>query len=406
MFVSDLKLTALFAIITATIILRVSVEQTGYCTPDSRYYLEGAQNIIDGEGFYHSNEYPIPKIKTPENQTYFAVWPIGYSLLIAGFAFIFSLPVFWASKVVNIFFLGLCFLLFRKMNKEKVYLLALIMGSFSFLEVFSYTWSEAPLMFGLLWFVYALYYFLQNEHSTLFLFHLFCSALFLFLIRYVGGFSFFILGGLSGYYWLNKKYNPAINLLFILFILISIAGLYLYNNYLQTGYLTGGERLYPDRESLSLFSWYLFVGLFNEFFIIKNYYWRHEPVGLFLATALFQLLVMAFIYFRYLKGHKFKFTAKDKLSLSFGLMGIFYLFLLICIRLLSPFDPFDYRILSPFTLCIYTAIMLYLVNDERSKKFNGTHKYIALLFYVSLILNLPKAYLLNYFQNLLQQILS
>ena len=406
MFASDLKLTALFAIITATIILRVSVEQTGYCSPDSRYYLEAAQNIIEGRGFYHSNEYPIPKIKTPENQTYFAVWPIGYSLLIAGFAVIFSLPVFWASKVVNIFFLGLCFLLFRKMHKEKAFLLALMMCSFTFLEVFSYTWSEAPFMFGLLWFGYALYNYLQDQSNTLILFHLLCSALFLFLIRYVGGFSFIIIGGLSGYYWINKKYKATVNLLFIIFILISIAGLYLYNNYLQTGYLTGGERLYPDRESLGLFSWFLFVGLFNEFFIIKNYYWRHEPAGLFLATALFQLLVMAFIYFRYLKGNKFKFTAKDRLSLSFGLMGIFYLFLLIFIRLFSPFDPFDYRILSPFTLCIYTAIMLYLINDDRATSFNGTYKYIVLLFYVSLILNLPKAYLINYFRILLQQIFT
>ncbi|WP_146904285.1 hypothetical protein [Adhaeribacter aerolatus] len=396
----DYKLLALFALIAAVIVLRVKIESTGYRSPDSWYYLECAQNILDGNGFYHSNEYPIPEIKTLENQIYFAVWPVGYPLLIAGFSFLFSLPVFWASKLVNIFFIGLCCLLFRKMNREYAYLLSLGLCSFTFLEIFSYTWSEAPFVFGLLWFGYALFHYLRDGNNV-YLLQLFVSALFLFLIRYIGGFSFLILGCLSLWFLLQRKVNPAFKLLFITALLGIIAGLYFYNNYLQTGFLTGGERLYPDRESIGLFTWFLIVGLFNEFFIIRNYYWRGGvPDALFLVTACFQVLLMAFIYFKYLKGEKISYLPENSLSRLYFVIGFSYLLIIIVVRAFSPFDPFDYRILAPFSICIFTAIILGLVHPDNSNKSKGSFKYISLLFSVSLVLNLPKEFLIETFKGL------
>ena len=118
----------------------------------------------------------------------------------------------------------------------------------------------------------------------------------------------------------------------------------------------------------------------------------------------FQVLMMAFIYFRFFKSKTVELTTKNNLSYLFGITGMFYLSLLIFIRLFSPFDPFDYRILSPFTLCIYITIMLYLINNDHTLYIKGAYIYIVLLFYVSLIFNLPKAYLITYFQNILQQI--
>ena len=403
MYSSDLKLIAIFAIVAATIVLRVVVESTGYCTPDSEYYLEAAQNILDGRGFYHSNQYPIPKVKTPKNQTYFAVWPLGYPLLIAGFAFFFSISVFWASKLVNIFFLGLCFLLFRKMNRKNAYLLSLTMLSFTFLEVFSYTWSEAPFIFGMLWFAYLLYYYLQNVNNFKCLLLLFSSCLFLFLIRYIGGFSFLILGSICAWFMLQKKYKPAFKLLSILVLLNIIGGLYFYNNYLQTGYLTGGERLFPDRESWGLFIWYLFVGLFNEFFIIRNYYWRGgSPDTLFWITSIFQVLLMVFIYFKYLKEQLTFIYFRNNLATLYVVIGMIYLLILIFIRLFSPFDPFDYRLLSPFSICMYTALFILLINPKLTANITGAYRYIIIFFFVSLILNFPKMYLIEIFRSLIR----
>ncbi len=148
MYEPDLKLFSLFTVIAAIIILRVSVERTGYTSPDSLYYLEVAQNILLGKGFYFSGVNAAPE--SSGKQTYFAIWPLGYPVLIAGVAFITALPVFWASKVVNLISLGLCFYLFRIMNKERAYLLALPLTSFTFFEVFSFTWSEAPFLLGIL----------------------------------------------------------------------------------------------------------------------------------------------------------------------------------------------------------------------------------------------------------------
>lgn len=397
----DYKLLTLFAIIAAIIILRVSVEKTGYRSPDSRYYLEVSQNILDGKGFYGSNVNLLPDIRTPDNQMYFAVWPLGYPLLIVGVAFVFSLSVFWASKVVNIVFLGLCFFLFRKINKEKAYLLALLLYSFTFIQVFSFTWSEGPFLFGLLWFGYVLQQFLINNKLSL-LFQIFCSCLFLFLLRYIGAFSFLMVGGLSLWLFLKKNYAAAIKVLLVVLLLSIIAALYLYNNYLQTGFITGINRLDANAESLKTFFRYLMVGLFNELFIIRKYYIKVKPDLVFLIELAFQLIMGAIVYIRFLKDKEITNSNQDYFSIILGVTGFTYLLVLIVLRWFAPFDPFDYRLLAPFSFCMYTAAILFLIQPNRVSGYAGSYKYIIILFSVALLFNLPKRYLLETFQKLVQ----
>ena len=401
--VADYKLLVLFLLITATLLIRVLVEQTGYCSHDSYYYLKAAQNIILGKRYYQSDFLIVSHTKTAEINKYLTTWPAGYSLLIAGFAFVFFLPVFWAAKMVNIFFLGLCFLLFRKIQKDKAYMLGLIFCSFTFLEIFSYTWSEGPFLFGLLWFVFSLSKYLQNYSKTSYLIQLFCSALLLFLIRYIGGFSFIIIASFSGFLFITKKYRPAINLLILFVILSFLAGLYFYNNYLQTGIIIGGGRLDTVQESTGLFLWHLFTGLLNEFSIIRNYYWRGEPANFYIAAFLFQAIILFLIYYKYLKGTISFSESIDNVGFLFTVTGFTYLVIIVFLRFLSPTFPFDYRILSPFTFCLFTALMLYLIQPEQTAKYKGAYNYIIFLFSASLILNLPKEYLISYFQDLFQQ---
>ena len=397
---ADIKLLVLFLSITATLIIRILVEETGYNSPDSIFYLKAAQNIIDGKNYYLTHSPELPLSKTIELNKYLTTWPAGYPFFIAGFAFIFFLPVFWAAKLVNIFFLSLCFLLFRNLQKDKAYILGLIFCSFTFLEVFSYTWSEGPFLFGLLWFVYSLSKYLQNYYKTIYLIQLFSSALLLFLTRYIGGFSFIIIALFSGYLFVKEKYWPAAYLFFTFFIITLLACLYFYNNFLQTGMLAGGGRLDTVKESADLFLWHLVTGLFNELAIIRKYYWRGEPANLFIGTFLFQIGILFFIYYKYIRENTLILKSTDNIKFLFLLTGFTYLIVIIILRFISPTFPFDYRILSPFTFCLFTALLLYLIQPEQTKNYKGAFHFLIFLFSASLVFNLPKDYLISYFQNL------
>lgn len=120
------------------------METTGYLSPDSEYYLELAQNLLEGRGFYRSADYPIPETKTPENQIFFSAWPVGYPVVIFLATKILGTSAWLASKIINLICLGFLLLLLRRINRNEAVFLALVLYSFTFLEVYSYTWSEAP----------------------------------------------------------------------------------------------------------------------------------------------------------------------------------------------------------------------------------------------------------------------
>ena len=88
----DYLLITVFIIVSCFIILKSYYTSHGYLTSDSINYLALAQNFKVGNGLIDSEG------------NFFSKWPLGYPFLIYVLANISGLSVFWASKVLNIFF--------------------------------------------------------------------------------------------------------------------------------------------------------------------------------------------------------------------------------------------------------------------------------------------------------------
>ena len=60
-----------------------------------------------------------------------------------------NFSVFFSSKLLNLVFIGFTLLIFRKLFDKDAYLYGLIFLFSSYLEIYSFTWSETGFIFGL-----------------------------------------------------------------------------------------------------------------------------------------------------------------------------------------------------------------------------------------------------------------
>jgi hypothetical protein len=252
----------IFTFSAIAIIARSFFHHDGYLSPDSTNYLKLAQTLLDGNGFYVSS-YRL----NGSDRDFFAIWPAGYPVLIFVVAKIFHLSVFLASKLLNIIFIGLSLCLIKKVFKTDSYIYGLVFLFGAYIHIFSYTWTEVPFIFGLLWFSSSIYYHLNNPASKALLFNLFISALFLFLMRYIGAFSFGVIGLLAMYYFTQKKYRYFIKLSSISLVGIMIVSLYLYNNYIQVGFPTGMPRIPSPETNFELLKQLVNAYMAESFFL-------------------------------------------------------------------------------------------------------------------------------------------
>ena len=184
-----------------------------YLTPDSRYYLQAAQNLLDGRGY---------RIDFQNKDTFCAIWPVGYSLLIAGVSFLTKLSVELSSKVVNLLAVAGILLLIYRQYKIQSWFVALALLSSSFLQLYANTWSETVFVFCMLGFCFN--YNQKNNSNWAF-------AVAAFLTRYIG---FFLIVPLI----VQRKYKVA-------FVFGVFIGLYLLNNYAQNQTFTGDHGHFP-----------------------------------------------------------------------------------------------------------------------------------------------------------------
>jgi hypothetical protein len=392
----DIILLCLYMAICAAIVLRVSVETTGYTSPDSEFYLELAQNLKDGRGFYMSNEYPIPAVKTPENQVYFSAWPVGYPVLVFLVSEASRLDVFWASKVVNLLLLGLGLLLLRQVNRPYAFIPGSVYCAFTMLEIHSYTWSEAAFMSGLLCFVYLMTNILKGENINQNILLLLFACMYLFLIRYIGAFAIGLVALAAVYLWHQKRMGTAKKLLLVFLSLCLFEGLYFGMNYLQTGSFSGGDRLARETEHPGQLALLFTQGIVNELLLIRHYNFKAAPDTLLIFTIILQVTVVYFVL-RALKACKDTREAlkKNLFSQLCLITAGFYLLSLAILRSLSPFD-FDFRLLSPFTYLLLIGLVHYVVVlPDSDKKIYRAKWLIFFFFLLSLLLNLPKQYLLQ-----------
>ena len=384
------NLWLLYLGICLTLVLRIYAEETNYLSPDSHFYLRVANNLIDGKGLVGPKEYPFDE-KTEES--YFAIWPPGYPFLIAVTSYITKTSVFIASKIVNLVFLAFSFLLLYKWFGEKAWLPSLYYCSFGMLEVYSYTWSEGVFLFFLLYLCFCLHKSFSYVNKWLFLEISICLILMVF-IRYAGLIFFFFTATFLAYCIIKCKYRLGLHLLGSLLIATVVILMFLYFNYLKTGYFTGGYRYFPEAESFPHFFKVLLQGIFNQATIIRNYYFSGYTDYYYLFFLLLQIALIILLYRqRALLSNCTLKRLYPGCLLIFS--GMFYLLFIIALRKLSPFESFDYRILAPFSMPIFISILSYFSLQENQDFFDRIYKWITGFFLISLCFNWPKVFIIE-----------
>lgn len=393
---ADLLLLLLYLVTAAIILFKIQAEGTGYISPDSKHYLGLAQNLKDGHGFYVLNQ-------EADSRVYFSTWPVGYPILIYLFSELSTLDVYWSSKLLNLLLLAVGFVFLRQLNRPYAFILASIYGAYTFMEVYSFTWSEAPFLLLVLLLAGIVHQILQGQESVKKFALLFATYLWLFLIRYIGAFSFAVPALLGLYFAFKGRYIPSLYLLASSILLAILAGTYLYVNYNLSGFATGFDRLEDETESFSAFAAMLFKGLLNEFLIIREYRPQNQPDYLLYATAVIQLAVLTFIVVKVKRHYVFWQELKQN-SFSMICIGMAFLYLaaILAMRFVSHFDALDYRLLAPFSFPLFVALIYALVSLPDKHKDIVQAKYVLFAFFLlSLFLNLPKKFILQQLQQIL-----
>ena len=387
-------LLLLYLSVAACILVRIEVEATHYVSDDSHFYLRVADNLKAGKGLV-APDYQRPPFTEQVKESYFIQWPAGYPLLIAGVSLLTGTSSFWASKIVNLLFLGLLFLLLYKWYGALAWFPALYFCSYSMLEIYSYTWSEGPFLF----FVLLLCYLIYKQHSYPYQTSTFILALSgclasLFLLRYAGIFYFVFAAAFLVYYLYRKNYKKSLQYFTALGLALVVVLLYCWNNKQKTGYYTGLHSVYLEPKSLSFFIKMMVAALMNEITIIRNYYFKGDADYLYLALL---LLEFGLIIYLFKKRETIKWPSLSRVNATSVLFlgGMVYLVLLCMLWINKPFGPIDYRFLSPFSAPMFIAILGALTRKENEVFFQQTYRWITAFFLLSLIMNLPKQYLLG-----------
>ena len=396
-----IQYVAFFSFLSIAILFRTFVESTHYCSPDSKHYLEVSNNFLHGLGFVgpkivdsRTNQKPIQfgYPNTYEKQ-YFAIWPLAYPIGIITTASLTHLHVMWASKVFNLLLLGIDFWLLYVLFGRYAQLSIFYFGSYTMLEVCTYTWSEnlfIPLFLG---FIIALKSIQKHKDfhlSSMVLF--FITLLGMCLTRYSAVIYHLLSVVVIGYFIYKQAFKKAIGLFIGLALSSAVFIAYLYFNYLKTGFITG-----LPREATQVYDfWTLFgkfwLGLFNQLHLIKQCRFNDTAdFILYLILLIVQLALIASIVRQfYQHQYQFKLNTTCKLLLF---NAIIYLVFLAYMTIQSTIDPFDYRTLLPFSFPVMLSL---LYTTEKKLLTQHAHKTIWLIkvfFICAVLLNLPKQYI-------------
>ncbi|MBC7486813.1 MAG: hypothetical protein H7282_08680 [Cytophagaceae bacterium] len=376
-----------------TIIVRIMAESTHYVSPDSTYYLSASNHLMKGDGLIATDP------TAPDKNVYFAVWPAGYPCCIALVGLLTGTSALAASKIVNIIFLGLIFGLLFLWFRDKSWFVALYFCSFGMLEVYSYSWSEAPFLFFTLFLCYTVFKDLEKDLGPRLFFQLFICLVALFLFRYAGLIYYIGVGLLLLYFIYNKKWLKAGYYFSALFLASVGVCSYLLLNKAMSGHYTGiGDRVQLAQESWSQFIVLLIQGLWNQFTLARQYFFSGEMDNLYGILLLVQILVVGvLIYFKKKWTTPFLKSIEVKGLLAFAL---FYLVCIVVLRRIQPFDAFDYRIMAPFSLPLFIALFGRMTAPDASDYFEKVKPWVVGFMLLSLVVNLPKQYLMEWVRGL------
>ena len=380
----------IFLLFSISVILKSYFQ--GYISPDSAEYLALAQNLHNGNGYFLFSGYYLSTNNTGQEGNFFAVFPAGYPTLIYIVSKLTSLSVYWASKLLSILIAMGIFLFFRNLFDKDAYIYSLIFLFASYLEIFSYTWSETIFIFSLVWFSFSLHKVINSPVNSWPIFvNLTIASIALFLSRYIGAFSVGVIGALALYnLFIMKDYKRAFILLIASlasFILISI---YLYNNYLETGSLTGIIRFASPETNF-----YLLLKLVKAIFaesVIPIHSIKSDTVLVFVLYFIMQFGLLFIVWFKYKNFIKknLVFIKPNRLTLLFSIIGLTYLFFIILMRWFFYFDGFDFRLIAPGTFLLFIALLSHILDIVTIKGRRILIYFLLSFSLVSLLINVPK----------------
>ena len=381
----DWYLLIIFIMMAVAIVVKSYFHPDGYLSPDSANYLKLAQNLLEGNGYYVS-AYGI----TGQDREFFAAWPVGYPTIIFVVAKLTGLSVFWASKFLNILLMGIILGIFRNLFKHNAYVYGLILLFSSYIEIFSYTWSETIFIAASVWFATSVYLFIVNpKRISLLYFSIMMASLILFMSRYIGAFSFGLIGLLGLYYGAIKKdKSKSFILIGIAVINIGIMILYLYHNYTETGFPNGVKRIPPTETNLRLF-YMLLKGMVAEALIPIQVMSRNGIMVFFVQFSIIGLLL-----WKYRNNTlQTNITTNQKpvtFSLVFVIIGLVYLFFIILIGWVRWIGPgYGHRLLGPGSFLLFIGLIFYVQQRGTKQFFNAFKGFLLFFAILSYLLNVP-----------------
>jgi len=387
-FKRDGVLILLFVLVCLSSASLTYFDNNGFLTPDSTGYLARAQNMLAGRGYVQMDllNYGVYARYTEQPPAYSFCISVLCRLIIPG------QNIFLAAKLFNVLCVAMLLLFVRGIASRCDWVLSLLILSVPFLHVFTYIWSEALFIPLLLFFVFELEAFLRSSRVLLIrAFLLGGIGVALFTTRYIGLFVVAVMVFYSCKQFFRKDFKRAFYLLSAGLTISLFATGYFYINYKQTGNLAG-PRIGPG-EPFSIGV----ISAFKEFLTSMNLLslgtGSFKLLILFIATAVFQVSGISFLWYCLRKREMFSFSRQlikqVNLPSVFILVGATYFVFIIGVRLIVAFDKLGYRLLSPGIFCLYAALLLYLENHLSGSILSAFRRFWVLIISLSFMIGFP-----------------
>jgi hypothetical protein len=372
----------IFLIVLIAVTLKITASSAYYLSPDSHYYLQAAQNLLDGRGYH---------IDFQGQDTFCAIWPVGYSLLITGVSFITKLSVELSSKIVNLLAVAGILWLIHRQYKAQSWFVALALLSSSFLQLYANTWSETVFIFCLVGTLFSHQSWVMSHEQTKNPYIIFQRIVALlsyiiaaFLTRYI---AFFLIIPL----FIQRKYKTAT-------IFAVVIGLYLLNNYAQTHTFTGNHGHWPTEPFIERLTRGLKgIGEETLFWGIRDWDLKNgsEAMNVFIyGLAAVQVGISVVVGWLLVLGRES--WVRYKHHTSYIIYQTFFSYLMATIVLYLIDDSMEslyFRRLAPATFLALIVGLGWLVEPSQKVLFERVKWWIVAFFILSAVHALPKMFI-------------
>ncbi|WP_234735987.1 hypothetical protein [Tellurirhabdus bombi] len=401
-----LYLLLLFFLLVGVVALKVADNPAFFSTPDSRIYVDAAEHLKNGQGYYIDYK----------GQTLFnTFFPIAYSALIVAFSWLTTIPVDLSAKAVNLLAIASLLVLFSRIFRRAAPWVGLVILSSTFVHMASCTWSETAFLTTCVAFSYFLFRYLTQPTGWVLL-GLFLTGYGLFLFRYIGLFS---VGILALFALLAGRPVPffktfPISLRQRLWLTVTAGGIFLSGvGYMWYEHLHEAPQVTASQPFL-LIRWAGFGQRLQEvllttaqelLFFIRD--WDSKRVAFFSAgfwtiaiTTVLQFAILARIVQLLYQSPPLK--RPTPFIQLIWMIGLVYYVLIISLYLIQ-FDLMQsgmyhlyYRYYFPATTLFVTGLLGWLSQTNNQIAFARIKGWLIWLFALSLFHSLPKSGLFNF----------